>query len=425
MVNFLSWFSRTVMPSQATCMPLLTNPVFDASLKQLFAPLLRGAWVWIPEPEALADPRRLLSEIAARPNVAVNCAPALWEALLNSSEAARKPPAEEGRIVSLILGGDRLYSRQVERSRMALPAVPIWNVYGPTETTSIAIAGMVEPGEDPPIGRPIANVEAYVLDARRRLVPTGVPGELYLGGAGLARGYRGQPELTGERFVDHPFRPGRRLYRTGDRVRRRQDGRLEFLGRLDEQIKLRGYRIEPAEVEAVLRAHPQVLEAVVVAREERLVAYLVAREPAPEPGELRGYAAEQLPAYMVPAAWQLLRELPRTRHGKLDRRRLPEPEPVRVSGEGARTATELAVAEIWQELLGRSEVGRQDNFFDLGGRSLLLVRLQGRLQERFGRRLSVLDLFRYPTVAAQADHLDNGSLPELEIPIEAVAQHVG
>ena len=204
----------------------------------------------------------------------------------------------------------------------------------------------------------------------------------------------------------HPFRPGRRLYRTGDRVRRRQDGRLEFLGRLDEQIKLRGYRIEPAEVEAVLRAHPQVLEAVVVAREERLVAYLVAREPAPELGELRGYAAEQLPAHMVPAAWQLLRELPRTRHGKLDRRRLPEPEPVRVSGEGARTATERAVAEIWGELLGQSQVGRQDNFFDLGGHSLLAIRLVTRLRAALGAEIPIRRVFETGSLAMLASEVE-------------------
>jgi aryl carrier-like protein len=238
----------------------------------------------------------------------------------------------------------------------------------------------------------------------------GVPGELRIGGAGVARGYLGRPELTAERFVPDPFggEPGARLYRTGDRVRRRADGSLEFGGRVDGQVKVRGFRIEPGEVEAALRRHPGVADCVVVAREDapgdrRLVAYVVG---AADVDALRERLRKELPEYMVPAAFVALEALPVTPNGKLDRRALPAPEqkPRDVSAALPRNAMEEKVAEVWRSVLGVAEIGVHDNFFDLGGNSLLLSRVFGRLREVRGD-LRVVDLFRHTTVEALAGHL--------------------
>ncbi|HEU0079381.1 MAG TPA: non-ribosomal peptide synthetase, partial [Longimicrobiaceae bacterium] len=250
--------------------------------------------------------------------------------------------------------------------------------------------------------------------------PVGIPGELCLGGGGVARGYLGDPARTAGAFVPDPYtgEAGARLYRTGDRVRWRADGTLEFIGRLDQQVKIRGFRVEPGEVEATLARQPGVQDAAVVAREDapgqlRLVAYFVA-----EPGTqlavpaLRAALRAELPPYMVPAAWVPLDALPLTRSGKTDRRALPAPETVPAERQAAAAVPESgaqrAIAEAWREVLGIEEVGLDDNFFDLGGHSLLLARLRSRLQGRFPREASVVVLFRYPTVRSLAEYLSQG-----------------
>jgi aryl carrier-like protein len=290
-----------------------------------------------------------------------------------------------------------------------------FNAYGPTETSIWAtVAECSDSSVNPPIGRPIANTEVYVLDQRGQVVPVGVAGELYIGGAGLARGYWQRAELTAERFLPDPFSvaPGERLYRTGDLVRYLEAGELEYLGRLDQQVKVRGHRIELGEIEAVLGQHERVRQSVVVAREDvpgqkQLVAYVVsAGEQEVSVGELRSYLGAQLPEYMVPSFFVGLAELPLTPNGKVDRRALPAPEHSRTQSEqdyvAAVTPAEQALAEIWCEVLGLEQVGVHDNFFHLGGDSILSIQVIARANEA-GLWLTPKQLFQHPTIAQLAE----------------------
>jgi acyl carrier protein len=291
------------------------------------------------------------------------------------------------------------------------------NMYGPTETTIYTTWHEIAPGAAgaPPIGRPVANARAYVLDASGEPVPVGAPGELHVGGAVVARGYLGLPGLTAERFVPDPFgaEPGGRLYRTGDRARWRADGALEFLGRTDAQVKVRGFRIEPGEIEAVLREQDGVREAVVVVREDapghgRLVAYVVPGEgEAPSTAELRARLGARLPDYMVPAAFVTLERLPLGVSGKTDRAALPAP---KWGAEGAyvapRTPTEELLCGILAEVLGIERVGVEDGFFALGGHSLMATQVVSRVREATGVEVPLRALFESPSVAALAERLE-------------------
>ena len=288
------------------------------------------------------------------------------------------------------------------------------NLYGPTECTVDTLHCRLADSPDPIVGRPLRNTRAYVLDADRRLVPPGVTGELYFAGHPVARGYHERPWLTAERFVDDPFGPpGTRMYRTGDLGRWRSDGTLEFLGRADDQVKLRGYRIEPGEVEAVLAGHPDVAQAAVVVRDDgpggpRLVAYVVPvpTRPAPEPADLRRYAAQRLPDYLVPPAFVALDRLPRTTNGKLDRRALPAPgRGATAAGRAPRDRREAALCGMFAELLGVDRVSVDDDFFSLGGHSLLVGRLIGRIRAEFGVRIGIRTVFEAPTAAKLAPAL--------------------
>ncbi|HZI16055.1 MAG TPA: condensation domain-containing protein, partial [Myxococcus sp.] len=300
-----------------------------------------------------------------------------------------------------------------------------YNHYGPTEATIDATAGVVsgeEKGASVSIGKPVANTRAYVLDAWLRPVPTGVPGELYLGGVSLARGYLERPELTAEKFIPDPFasEPGARLYCTADKARWRNDGTLEYLGRLDTQVKVRGFRIELGEVESALTAHPTVRDAVVVVREERLVAYVVAREGVtPEVGTLRQALKQHLPEYMVPAAIALLPALPLTPSGKVDRKALPALEGTEVARTREYVAPHAGVEEqlaaMWAELLRVGRVGRHDDFFELGGHSLLATQLVSRVRAVLGVEIPLRVLFETPTLEALARHVEHGA-PSLAQP---------
>jgi aryl carrier-like protein len=278
-----------------------------------------------------------------------------------------------------------------------------------------------------PIGKPIANTEAYVLDPSRELTPIGVAGELYLGGDGLARGYLGRPELTTEKFVAHPFRPGERLYRTGDLVRWLGDGNLEYLGRLDHQVKLRGYRIELGEIEVVLEQQPAIQQAVVVVhadvlRDQRLTAYVVTRGGAAiDPSALREALSRKLSDYMVPSAFVRLNALPLTPNKKVDRKALaalPFEIPVSSVYAPPHTDAEQKIAAIWQDLLHSERIGVSDNFFDLGGYSLLVVQLQNRLRRQFQKEISLVELFQHPTVASQASLVVQPESPAAPSPSE-------
>jgi acyl carrier protein len=291
--------------------------------------------------------------------------------------------------------------------------VAVWNLYGPTEDTTYSTAGAVSPGETgaPSIGRAVTGTRARVLDRSLRPVPVGMPGELCLAGAGLARGYLNRPDLTAGSFVPDPFAaaPGDRLYRTGDRARQRPDGRLDYLGRIDHQVKVRGVRIELGEIEAVLAAHPAVERAAVTLREDRpgdrrLAAYVVLRGEAPEDG-LREHLRRHLPEPMVPAWIVPLAAFPRTASGKVDRRALPPPTPEAApAGEPVAPSTPLEeeLARIWAEVLGRERVGVHDDFFALGGHSLLATRLVARMRDAFALEVPLQELFRTPTVSSLA-----------------------
>jgi acyl-CoA synthetase (AMP-forming)/AMP-acid ligase II len=298
------------------------------------------------------------------------------------------------------------------------------NSYGVSEATidsSFFETAALEPATDAvlPIGRAFANTEIYVLDSMLRLAPIGVAGELCIGGAGLARGYLNRADLTAEKFVPHPFaaRPGERLYRTGDLARFLPGGNIELLGRIDDQVKLRGFRIEVGEIEAVLTLHESVEQAVVVLREDvpgdkRLVGYVVAAPGhAVSVPELRRFVREKLPEYMVPSVIAEIGAVPQLPNGKVNRRALPAPEPQRQSEEplvAPATESERIIADVWKDLLNVKAVGVHDNFFDLGGHSLLVIQLHSRLSRKLDRALTVLDLFVYPTIHALASHLADG-----------------
>ncbi|HEX2642183.1 MAG TPA: amino acid adenylation domain-containing protein, partial [Thermoanaerobaculia bacterium] len=389
--------------------PAITSLAFDASLKQLLVPLLAGRPVHLLSEEAV-EPAALLRELSEGIYGVLNCVPSLWHAVLELVESGEGPPPAS--LHRLLLGGEALPDHLLERTARLLPGTEIWNLYGPTEATANATAARLGPGGPVTLGRPIAGLRAYVLDPEGLPVPWGAIGELCVGGPSVARGYLGRPGLTAERFVPDPFSgiPGERLYRTGDRVRRLADGRLQFRGRTDHQVKVRGFRVEPGEVEALLDRHLAVREAAVEAREVapgevRLVAF-VAGEGADLAEALRGYLRERLPAPMVPAVIAVLDSLPRTPTGKVDRRALATAGPVSAGQsrgyEAPRDPVERQLAAIWEELLGMDRVGLRDGFFALGGHSLLATRLASRIRRDFGVEVPLRSLFELPDLEALA-----------------------
>ncbi|HEX8273583.1 MAG TPA: non-ribosomal peptide synthase/polyketide synthase, partial [Longimicrobiaceae bacterium] len=387
------------------------SPAFDAAVAELFDALLIGATlVLAPREELLPGPGLLSTLRRGRVSVAT----------LPPSVLALLPADELPELRTVVSAGEAVDAATTERWSRGRAFV---NAYGPTETTVCATtAACKADGRAPAIGLALENVRAYVLDAAGRPAPVGVPGELYVGGVGVARGYLGRPGLTAERFVPDPFggEAGARLYRTGDRVRWRAEGALEYLGRLDEQVKIRGFRIEPGEIEAVLSAHAQVREARVVAWEDapgekRLVAYVVGGA---EADELREQLRRSLPEYMVPAAFVVLERLPLTPNGKLDRRALPAPDFAAGAGRyvAPRTPTEEVLAGIWAETLRLETVGVETSFFELGGHSLLAARVVSRVREVFGVELPLRALFEEPTVAelaARVEEIRRAGLPTL------------
>ncbi|MEV4603173.1 MupA/Atu3671 family FMN-dependent luciferase-like monooxygenase [Amycolatopsis sp. NPDC049253] len=356
-------------------------------------------------PQAPGDERPTWAELVRRHGVThFQCTPAMAQLLADDEDAA---DAMTG-LRRLLVGGEALPTGLARRLR-ELTGDALHNMYGPTETTVWSTTTPADGTDDDlvtaSLGRPIANTEVYVLDAHRRLVPAGVPGELYIGGLGVTRGYYRRAELTAERFVPNPFGPSPRLYRTGDVVRRLADGRLEFLGRADHQVKVRGFRVELGEVENVLREHPDVAGAVVVAKGEigaqHLVAYVVGAS-APDAEGLRAFTAGRLPEYMVPARWVRLDEFPLNPNGKVDRSKLPDPaaEAGPVS-QPPRTPFERELAKVWAEVLGVAEIGIHDNFFHLGGHSIAVIRVVD-LATRRGLAITARQLFAHQTIAQLA-----------------------
>ncbi|WP_329168719.1 non-ribosomal peptide synthase/polyketide synthase [Streptomyces sp. NBC_01267] len=390
---------------------LMHSPTaFDLSTYELWVPLLNGGRVVVAPPEQLD--LDLLQHTIATHGVT-----GLWlTAGLFRLVAEERPGLLTG-VREVWTGGDVVSPAAAARVLTACPGIEVVNGYGPTEATTLAtchpVRSLPENAATVPIGGPMANMRAYVLDDRLRPMPTGMVGELYLAGTGVARGYFGRPGLTAERFTADPYGPaGSRMYRTGDLAWWLPDGTLEFAGRVDHQVKLRGLRIEPGEVEAVLAGCPGVAQAAVVAREDRpgdkrLVAYLVpAPEGAPEMTELSGRLRRELPDYMVPAAFVTVDALPLTANGKLDRVALPAPDyGASDAGRGPRTPQEQLLCGLFAEVLGREQVSIDDGFFDLGGHSLLAARLASRVRETLGLELGLRLLFEAPTVAGLTEHL--------------------
>ncbi|MET9301303.1 amino acid adenylation domain-containing protein [Micromonospora aurantiaca] len=390
---------------------LLHSPqAFDASTYELWATLLHGGQL------VVAPPGELDTSILAETVVTSRVTGVWMTAGLFQLMAELHPSCFSG-VRQIIAGGDVLSDLAVRRVLECCPSIVVTNGYGPTETTTFATSfSMRTPAERDgplPIGRPLDNTHVYVLDSQLQLVPVHVTGELYVSGTGLARGYRGRPALTAERFVANPYgAPGSRMYRTGDLARWRPDGVLEFLGRADGQVKLRGFRIEPGEVEAALAAQPGVGQAVVDIRENRrhekvLVGYVTAATGRTvDLAAVRAGLAHLLPGYMIPAAVVLLAELPLTTNGKVDRKALPAPPARSGRGRPAVTLREEILAELFAEVLGIDEVGPDDDFFDLGGHSLLAARLVGRVGDVLGTVLSIGSLLEAPTAAGLALRLD-------------------
>jgi amino acid adenylation domain-containing protein len=400
-VNFLTSMAREPGLTAQDRLLAVTSLSFDIAGLELFLPLTVGACVDVVSREVAGDGARLRRRLEETRPTVMQATPATWRMLLDAGWT--------GGLAKILCGGEALSSELA--NRLMATGAELWNMYGPTETTIWSLVSRVEPGVDVvSLGRPIANTTVYVLDAHMQPVPVGVPGELYLGGTGLARGYLRRPELTAERFIRHPFdaQPEARLYRTGDLVRYPPDGTLQFLGRIDHQVKVHGFRIELGDIEAVLVQHAAVKETVVVAREDspgdkRLVAYLVPTGlETPAASELRRFLREQLPEYMVPSAFVTLTALPLTPNGKVNRLALPAPEQTRPELEEAfvapRTPAEETIAAIWAELLRVSTVGVRDNFFGLGGNSLLATRVMARLRDAFQVELPLRSLFEAPTV---------------------------
>ncbi|MGE0446839.1 MAG: amino acid adenylation domain-containing protein, partial [Vicinamibacterales bacterium] len=413
--NFLASMAREPGFAAADTLLAVTTLSFDIAVLELLLPLVTGGCVVIARRDETTDPQRLMQLLRHEQVTVMQATPATWRLLIAAGWQG------DARL-KVLCGGEAL-PRDLS-VQLLTRCGELWNMYGPTETAVwsavhrvSAPAGRLEGVE--PIGRPIANTRIYLLDDRGALVPIGAVGELCVAGAGVALGYWNQPGLTAERFVADPFgTPGSRMYRTGDRARYQPDGTLEFLGRGDAQIKLRGFRIEPGEIESVLGRHPAVAHCAVVVRgtadDRRLVAFYVAndRDAAPEGAVLREHLRASLPEYMLPSAFVRLDEMPLTPNGKIDRQRLPDGErktaPTAAAAADDQSPLEQTVRRLWADVLRVDAPPVDANFFDLGGHSLLVVRLHQRLVEECGASFEMLDLFRHPTIRSQAALLAGG-----------------
>ncbi len=422
-VTLLDWAREVYTPHHLTGVLASTSVCFDLSVFELFVTLACGGTVILAE-----NALQLPSLSAAGEVTLVNTVPSAMAELVR----AQGVPAS---VTTVNLAGEALPNALVQQIYGQTNARQVWNLYGPSEDTTYSTYALIAEGASatPPIGRPVADTQVYLLDSHLRPVPVGVAGELFIGGCGLARGYLRRPELTAERFIPDSFssRPGARLYRTGDLARHLPDGQIEYLGRIDQQVKVRGFRIEPGEVEAVLGGHAGVRDAVVIVQRDksvppRLVAYLVARE-----GQatltatgLRSFLREKLPEYMIPSVFVVLEELPLTPNGKVDRRALPlpsgRPDDPGGSFVAPRTPTEEVLASIWESVLEAETIGIHDNFFALGGHSLLATRAVSRIQETFQMRMPLRALFETPTVYELAQRIERSRLEDKRVRVAPI-----
>ncbi|NET58375.1 MAG: amino acid adenylation domain-containing protein [Symploca sp. SIO2E6] len=433
LTNFLKSMSQAPGITNSDTLLAVTSICFDIAALELYLPLIVGAQVVIVSRELATDGRQLLSALDHSGATIIQATPATWQMLLTVGWEASShslSSRRQAKNLKILCGGEALPHKLA--NQLLDRGTELWNMYGPTETTIWSSICHVTPSATTnnvtaanvsySLGKPIANTQIYILDSYLQPVPIGLPGELHIGGEGLAQGYLNQPELTAEKFIPHPFskQPNARLYKTGDLARYLPDGQIEFLGRIDNQVKIRGFRIETGEIEAILNQNPTVKETVVVAREDnsedkRLVAYIVpyqhyeSTQDSPLIPQVRQLLKEKLPEYMIPAAFVLLETFPLTPNGKIDRRALPVPEITPSSLSTAyvipQTETQQQIANIWREVLKVEKVGIYDNFFELGGHSLLLLKVHTRLPEISAQKTSIVELFQYPTISALSQHL--------------------
>jgi amino acid adenylation domain-containing protein len=412
-VMLVNWAHEVFSARECAGVLFSTSICFDLSVFEVFVPLSRGGKI------ILADNALQLPTLPAAKDVTlVNTVPSAIKELVRLQ-------ALPSSVCTVNLAGEPLGVDLVKEIYQLPGVVKVYDLYGPSETTTYSTWSLRSADGPYTIGRPIANTQIYILDANGNPVPIGVPGELHIGGEGVARGYLNRPELTKERFIADPFssRLGRRLYKTGDLARYFPDGNIELLGRLDHQVKIRGFRIEMGEIETVLKLHPSVREAVVVAREDapgdrRLVAYVAPAGASVPAGELGEFLKARLPAYMLPSAFVFIDVFPLTPNGKLDRRALPAPEGRSVPHDSylaPRTPTEEALASIWCEVLNLKQVGIHDNFFALGGDSLLATQVISRLHYVFGIELPLRAVFREPTIENMAAITLEASVKRAEV----------
>jgi amino acid adenylation domain-containing protein len=404
LVNLLASMLNEPGLSNEDTLVAVTTLSFDIAGLEIFGPLLSGAKLVLASREQAIDPGSLASLLEESGATVMQATPSTWGMLVESDWMGKAN-------LRMWCGGEALSpdlaEKLLERGR------ELWNLYGPTETTIWSAAHRIKSGENPIlIGRPIGNTRMYILNSDGHPVPVGVAGELYIAGDGVARGYWKRPELTKDRFVPDPFdsRPGRRMYRTGDLARHRREGQIQLIGRTDHQVKLRGHRIELGEIEAVIERHPKVRQAVAVVHGEgagrQLVVYIRQPEGETVPEDLRTWLRERLPDYMVPSDFLPLAEIPLTPNGKVDRKRLMQPavppRKISPSAVSPRNQVEERLVKIWSEILRVDRVSVRDNFFDLGGHSLLLIRVHARVKKELDADVAVVDLFRYPTIESMA-----------------------
>ena len=405
-LNFLTGMQQYLQLTNLDSLLSVTSLSFDIAVLEIFLPLTLGAKIILVSREVTADGLQLLQQLNNSAATVMQATPVTWQMLL---EAGWKGNAQ----LKILCGGEALPENLATHLRQR--GAEVWNLYGPTETTVWSTIHRIEQEEAlVSIGRPIANTQIYILDKYLQPVPVGVPGQLYIGGAGLSRGYFHQPKLTTEKFIPNPFSCDfeSRLYKTGDLARYLSDGNIEYLGRLDNQVKIRGFRIELGEIEALLAQHPNIQQTVVTARvdnpeNQRLVAYIVPHpEQTPTTDELRHFLKQKLPEYMVPSAFVLLDTLPLTPNGKIDRRALPAPDSTRLDSANTylapRDELEFQLTKIWEQILGIQPIGVRDNFFELGGHSILAVKLFWQIEKTFSKNLPLAILFQSGTVEALA-----------------------
>jgi len=418
LLNLIFWHRRTYQVSLADKATQLAGVGFDASVWELWPYLTAGASIHMPEEDTRLLPEKLRDWLVGH-EITLSFVPTpLAEALV-----ALPWPAKVS-LRAMLTGGDRLTCHVPP----SLP-FPLVNHYGPTESTVVTTCAVVDihsqDGKAPPIGKPIANTLVYLLDSQLHPVPIGLPGELHIGGDGLARAYHNRPELTAEKFILNPFsgKHGARLYKTGDLARYLPSGTIEFLGRNDDQLKIRAFRIELGEIESVLAGHPGVRASVVTASEDglgekRLVAYATLQPPKPTVSELREHLKKQMPDYMIPSAFVILEQFPLTPNGKVDRAALPSPASANTLPEEADvaplTVVEKTVAGIVAALLGRDRVDAEANFFELGGHSLMATQLIARVRDEFRINLPLVKVFESPTVSDLSADIEQILVAEVE-----------